>query len=192
LSNKKKNMKPKVEMPEETTSWWKVKPRSLAYRIMKRAAAPSPGVLNGVDSDGMEMDRWNGFLLSSIGIAVIPIGFDVQIPPVLVFWGTVIHISLELHRYRHLCVFSVVGFANEIISILVFDMEYILFLLLKKWCLMLTSILEICWLYSIQMWQTNTIKLDYTYSNIIHLSINYNRLWPELYRQALFLACQSQ
>ena len=53
---KKKDKKPKVQTSEVTTSSSKVKPRSLADRITKPAAASSSRVLYEVDSDGMEID----------------------------------------------------------------------------------------------------------------------------------------
>jgi hypothetical protein len=53
---KKKDKKSKVQTSEVTTSSSKVKPRSLADRIMKLAAASSSQVLYEVHSDGMEID----------------------------------------------------------------------------------------------------------------------------------------
>ena len=52
----KKDKKPKVETPEVTTSFSKVKARSLADRITKPAAASSSRMLYEIDSDGMEID----------------------------------------------------------------------------------------------------------------------------------------
>jgi hypothetical protein len=54
--NKKKDNKPKVQTSEVTTSSSKVKPRSLADRNTKPAAASSPQVLYVVDSDSIEID----------------------------------------------------------------------------------------------------------------------------------------
>jgi hypothetical protein len=63
---KKKDMKPKVQTSELTTSSSKVKPRSLADRITKLEPASSSRVLYEVDCDSMEIDRWNQFHLSSL------------------------------------------------------------------------------------------------------------------------------
>jgi hypothetical protein len=52
----KKDKKPKVQTSEVTISSSKVKPRSLADRITKLAAASSSQVLYEIDSDGMEID----------------------------------------------------------------------------------------------------------------------------------------
>jgi hypothetical protein len=54
---KKKHKKPKVQTSEVTTYSSKVKPRSLADRITKLAAASSSRVLYEVDSNGKEIDR---------------------------------------------------------------------------------------------------------------------------------------
>ena len=70
-----------------------------------------------------------------------------------VFRGTDILIafgfSLGLHGYRHQC--FILGFPDAVIGIVygVFDNK-LSFLMFNKGCLRMSSVLEMCWSYSIQ------------------------------------------
>ena len=67
--------------------------------------------------------------------------FEVQIPPVFDFMGTDIHISFGFSFGSYQC-------GHWYYSFSIFNI--LSFLLFKKGCLRMSSILEICWSYSIQ------------------------------------------